>query len=977
MTWDSPEFTGIPLAPTANMNTRTTQIATTAFVLSHAGSLTPIMNGTASQGTSFSYARQDHVHPSDTTKAEASHNHDLSYASLSHDHDSDYSPLGHNHDSSYAPIATGVTNGDSHDHSGGDGAQISHTSLTNIGTTTHSQIDAHIASSSNPHGVTAAQIGLGNVTNDTQVPLAQKAAPNGICPLNSSTKIDSLYLPDSILGQVEYRGSWVASENSPAIPTAAEGNKGWYYVCADSGTLFGLEFTTGDWIISDGTKWDKIDNTDAVTSVFGRSGTVVATNGDYTASQITNIANGNISAITVQGAINELDSEKASIGHNHDETYEPIITTLPVSKGGTGVSSYTAGSFLSALDANTLQQRTPSQVLADIGGATSSHSHTQAQSHNSPDTDSSTSAIHHTLGTGANQAATGNHTHAGVYEPADSNIQAHLISTSNPHSVTKAQVGLSNVTNDAQIPLTQKGTASGVCPLDANAKIATTYLPESMTGQLVYKGLWAASTNTPALATPGSGNIGWYYIATDSGTQFGNSYTTGDWAISDGANWGIVDNSSGVTSVFGRTGNVASANGDYTASQITNVASGNISSTTVQAAINELDSEKQPIDATLTALASLASSSNKLILCSGPDAFSVGELTNAYVSSSAGIDISKLGQSGASTNHLPAWNGSAWTPTLVADANISTNAAIAVSKLGASGSSTGDVLVSDGSTWAPTKLANANFATDAGITLSKLGASSAVADDVSAFNGTSWTPTKIANANIASNAAINLSKIGQSSATTGMLPAWSGTAWAPSLIVNTNIAENAAIALTKISSSSATTDDVMAYNGSAWAPVKITDSHVASSAKDGLAGIPCMRTLGISATSAAAGNHNHSGVYEPVFTTLSVPKGGTGVATLTGIVKSNGTSAFSAAVAGTDYISPTGTETVSNKTLTSPKIVNGDYIADALGNEQIQFVNIGVASNHIQVKNAMTGFAPSISAIGDDTNVDVNYPSIN
>lgn len=68
MTWDSPEFTGIPLAPTANMNTRTTQIATTAFVLSHAGSLTPIMNGTASQGTSFSYARQDHVHPTDTNR---------------------------------------------------------------------------------------------------------------------------------------------------------------------------------------------------------------------------------------------------------------------------------------------------------------------------------------------------------------------------------------------------------------------------------------------------------------------------------------------------------------------------------------------------------------------------------------------------------------------------------------------------------------------------------------------------------------------------------------------------------------------------------------------------------------------------------------------------------------------------------------------------------------------------------------------
>jgi hypothetical protein len=37
---------------------------------------------------------------------------------------------------------------------------------------------------------------------------------------------------------------------------------------------------------------------------------------------------------------------------------------------------------------------------------------------------------------------------------------------------------------------------------------------------------------------------------------------------------------------------------------------------------------------------------------------------------------------------------------------------------------------------------------------------------------------------------------------------------------------------------------------------------------------------------------------------LTVPNGGTGVATLTGIAKGNGTSAFTAAVAGTDYLAP-------------------------------------------------------------------------
>jgi len=39
---------------------------------------------------------------------------------------------------------------------------------------------------------------------------------------------------------------------------------------------------------------------------------------------------------------------------------------------------------------------------------------------------------------------------------------------------------------------------------------------------------------------------------------------------------------------------------------------------------------------------------------------------------------------------------------------------------------------------------------------------------------------------------------------------------------------------------------------------------------------------------------------------LKVSKGGTGAATLTGVLKGNGTSAFTAATAGTDYVAPAG-----------------------------------------------------------------------
>jgi hypothetical protein len=65
----SPTFTGTPAAPTAAADTNTTQIATTAYVIGQAGSALPLINGTAAVGTSLRYTRQDHVHPTDTTRA--------------------------------------------------------------------------------------------------------------------------------------------------------------------------------------------------------------------------------------------------------------------------------------------------------------------------------------------------------------------------------------------------------------------------------------------------------------------------------------------------------------------------------------------------------------------------------------------------------------------------------------------------------------------------------------------------------------------------------------------------------------------------------------------------------------------------------------------------------------------------------------------------------------------------------------------
>jgi microcystin-dependent protein len=58
---------GTSTTPATDNNT--TNIATTAFVVGQAAATAPVMDGTAAVGTSFRYARQDHVHPTDTTRA--------------------------------------------------------------------------------------------------------------------------------------------------------------------------------------------------------------------------------------------------------------------------------------------------------------------------------------------------------------------------------------------------------------------------------------------------------------------------------------------------------------------------------------------------------------------------------------------------------------------------------------------------------------------------------------------------------------------------------------------------------------------------------------------------------------------------------------------------------------------------------------------------------------------------------------------
>lgn len=115
--------------------------------------------------------------------------------------------------------------------------------------------------------------------------------------VDENGKIALANLPDVILGQLLYGGTWVPSTQVATLSTNAKtklgttsstitltnnttettgykANEGIYYICSADGTIWDIEFKVGDWLLSTGSSWAKIDNTDAVTSVNGHTGAV-------------------------------------------------------------------------------------------------------------------------------------------------------------------------------------------------------------------------------------------------------------------------------------------------------------------------------------------------------------------------------------------------------------------------------------------------------------------------------------------------------------------------------------------------------------------------------------------------------------------------------------------------------------------------------------------------------------------------------
>lgn len=110
-------------------------------------------------------------------------------------------------------------------------------------------------------------------------------------------------------GSVTYISAWDAETNVPELESSV-GTKGFYYVVSnassdpnDNTELDGIDdWKIGDWVIFNGSVWEKVDNSSAAPP----------------AANVSYVPSGNLTATDVQGALDELEAEK-----------QPLIALTP------------------------------------------------------------------------------------------------------------------------------------------------------------------------------------------------------------------------------------------------------------------------------------------------------------------------------------------------------------------------------------------------------------------------------------------------------------------------------------------------------------------------------------------------------------------------------------------------------------------------------------------------------------------------
>jgi hypothetical protein len=204
---------------------------------------------------------------------------------------------------------------------------------------------------------------ISGVTVSGYIPTSEKGANNGVATLDANGKVPTSQIP--MQGDLNYQGTWNATTNTPTL-TSSVGIKGYYYVVDVAGTtnLNGItDWQIGDWAIFNGSVWQKVDNTDAVTSVNGQVGTVVLTT--------TDIAEGtNLYYTDVRARA----SNSAGTGISYDSATGVITNSAPDQT--VALTDGTAIDVTGTYPNFTINNTAPDQIVALTGAGTTSISGT-------------------------------------------------------------------------------------------------------------------------------------------------------------------------------------------------------------------------------------------------------------------------------------------------------------------------------------------------------------------------------------------------------------------------------------------------------------------------------------------------------------------------------------------------------------------------------------------------------------------------